>query len=203
MKKILVTGFDAFGGEKVNPASKVLKNLKDKIRETQVIKLEVPTVFGKSINAVVKKIDEIKPDFVLCIGQAGGRYKITVERVAINMDDASIPDNAKNLPIDQLIDNKGETAYFTTIPVKAIVEAIKKENIPAEISNSAGTYVCNHLLYGVLNHIHKNNLKIKAGFIHIPFLPEQVLKKPNTPYMTLEMMIKSIETAIKVIVSQK
>jgi pyroglutamyl-peptidase len=203
MKKILVTGFDTFGGEKVNPASEILKNLKDKIGETRVIKLEVPTVFGKSINAVVKKIDDIKPDFVLCIGQAGGRYKITVERVAINIDDASIPDNAKNLPIDQLIDNKGETAYFTTIPVKAIVEAIKKENIPAEISNSAGTYVCNHLLYGVLNHIHKNNLKIKAGFIHIPFLPEQVLKKPNTPYMTLEMMIRGIETAIKVIVSEK
>ncbi|SHF33655.1 pyroglutamyl-peptidase I . Cysteine peptidase. MEROPS family C15 [Caldanaerobius fijiensis DSM 17918] len=201
--KVLVTGFDPFGGEKVNPAFEVIKRLSSNIAGAEIVKLQVPTVFRKSIDVTIKAIEEEKPDFVLCIGQAGGRFAITVERVAINIDDARIPDNENNQPIDTPIDPEGEPAYFATIPIKAIVEAVKNEGIPAAVSNTAGTYVCNHLLYGVLNYINKNDLNIKAGFIHIPFLPEQVVDKPNMPSMSIETMVKAIEIAITTIVASK
>lgn len=197
--KILVTGFDPFGGEKVNPAFEVIKKLKDNIEGAEIVKLQVPTAFYSSVNKTVEKIEEIKPDVVLMIGQAGGRFDVTVERIAINLDDARIPDNEGNQPIDRLVDEEGLTAYFATLPIKAIVNRIKEKNIPASVSNSAGTYVCNHLMYGVLNHIYKNKLNIKAGFIHIPFLLEQVLNKPNVPAMTLDSMVTAIESAIEVI----
>lgn len=197
--KILVTGFDPFGGEKVNPAFEVIKKLKDNIEGAEIVKLQVPTAFYSSVNKTVEKIEEIKPDVVLMIGQAGGRFDVTVERIAINLDDARIPDNEGNQPIDKLVDEEGLTAYFATLPIKAIVNRIKEKNIPASVSNSAGTYVCNHLMYGVLNHIYKNKLNIKAGFIHIPFLLEQVLNKPNVPAMTLDSMVTAIESAIEVI----
>lgn len=197
--KILVTGFDPFGGEKVNPAFEVIKKLKDNIEGAEIVKLQVPTAFYSSVNRTVEKIEEIKPDAVLMIGQAGGRFDVTVERIAINLDDARIPDNEGNQPIDKLVDEEGLTAYFATLPIKAIVDRIKEKNIPASVSNSAGTYVCNHLMYGVLNHIYKNKLNIKAGFIHIPFLLEQVLNKPNVPAMTLDSMVTAIESAIEVI----
>lgn len=197
--KILVTGFDPFGGEKVNPAFEVIKELKDNIEGAEIVKLQVPTAFYSSIKKTVEKIEEIKPDAVLMIGQAGGRFDVTVERIAINLDDARIPDNEGNQPIDKLVDEEGLTAYFATLPIKAIVNRIKEKNIPASVSNSAGTYVCNHLMYGILNHIYKNKLNIKAGFIHIPFLLEQVLNKPNVPAMTLDRMVTAIESAIEVI----
>ena len=199
--KILVTGFDPFGGEKVNPAFEVIKKLSTNIAGVEVIKLEVPTVFIKSIEVVTKAIDDINPDFVLNIGQAGGRFAVSVERVAINMDDARIPDNINQQPVDLAIDPEGQPAYFATIPIKAMAQAIKDMGVPAIVSDTAGTFVCNHLMYGVLNHIYKNKLNIKAGFIHIPFLPEQVVNKPNTASMSVETLVKSIETAITVIVT--
>ena len=199
--KILVTSFEPFGGEKINPAYEVVKRIKDNIAGTEVIKLQVPTEFNISLENATKKIKEVNPDFVLCIGQAGGRYGISVERIGININDARIPDNAKQLPVDVKIDEQGENAYFATIPIKAIVEAIKNKNIPAVVSDSAGTYVCNNLMYGVLNYIHKENLNIKAGFIHIPFLFQQVIEKQNTAAMDLDSMVTAIETAIEVIVT--
>lgn len=199
--KILVTGFDPFGGESINPAFEVIKNLKDKIAGAEVIKLQVPTAFNKSVEKTAEKVAEIKPDFVLNIGQAGGRSDITVERVAININDARIPDNLNQQPIDEVIDAEGEAAYFATIPVKAIVQSIREKNIPASVSNTAGTYVCNHLMYGTLNYIHKNNLNVKAGFIHIPFLFQQVINKPNTAAMELDTMVQAIEAAIETIVT--
>jgi len=198
--KVLVTAFDPFGGENINPSYEVLKRLKDNIEGAEIIKLQVPTVFYLSVEKVIEKIKEVNPNVVLSIGQAGGRYDISVERIAINIDDARIPDNINQQPIDTPIDPEGNAAYFATIPIKAIVEGIRKENIPASVSNSAGTYVCNHLMYGILNYIHKNNLNIKAGFIHIPYVPAQVVNKPNTPSMSLEDMVKAIEIAIGVIV---
>lgn len=200
--KILVTGFNPFGEEKVNPAFEVIKKLENNIAGAQIVKLEVPTVFGKSIETTVKEIEKEKPDYVLSIGQAGGRFGITVERVAINMDDARIQDNEGNQPIDVPIDSRGQSSYFATIPVKAIVAAIKKEKIPAAVSDSAGTFVCNHIMYGVLNYISRNKPCMKAGFIHIPFLPEQVIDKPNVPSMSIENSLKAIETAIITIVSE-
>lgn len=201
--KVLVTGFDPFGGEKINPALEVIKQLRNNIGGAEIVKMEIPTVFGKSIDAVAKAIDEIKPDFILSIGQAGGAFAITVERVAINENDARIPDNEGNQPIDTPIDPEGENAYFATIPIKAIVQSIKEKQIPAQVSNSAGTFVCNHLMYGVLNYIARNKLNIKAGFMHIPFLTEQAVSRTNVPCMSLNTMVEAIETAIEVIVSRK
>lgn len=199
--KILVTGFDPFGGEKVNPAFEVIKKLSSNIAGAQVIKLEVPTVFKKSIELVERIIEKENPDIVLCIGQAGGRASISIERIAINIDDARIPDNENNQPVDLSIDSEGLPAHFATIPIKSIAKAIKRQNIPASISDSAGTFVCNHIMYGILNYIYKNNLDVKAGFIHIPFLPEQVLDKTSMPSMSLDTMVKAIETAIITIVT--
>lgn len=201
MAKILITGFDPFGGEKINPAYEAVKAIKDNINGVEVVKMEVPTVFYDSIEKVTKKIEEIDPIAVLLIGQAGGRFGMTVERVAINVDDARIKDNKGQQPIDKPIDPEGQPAYFSTIPVKKIVEKMKENKIPASVSNTAGTFVCNHLLYGTLNYIHKNNKNIKAGFIHVPFLPEQVIDKPNTPSMSVETIVKALETAVEVITS--
>lgn len=196
--KVLVTGFEPFGGEKINPSYEVIKSLPDLICEAEIYKTQIPTVFNKSVNVLIKKIEKVKPDIVIMIGQAGGRHNITVERIAINVNDARIEDNEKNKPEDEAIDEEGLPAYFCTLPIKKIVEEIKKVDIPAAISNTAGTFVCNNLVYGALNYIHKNNLKIKAGFIHIPYLPQQVIDKPDTPSMSLENMKKGILKAIEV-----
>lgn len=196
--KILLTAFDPFANEKINPTLEVLKKLEDNILNAQIIKLELPTVFGISSKILEEKIKEVKPDVILSLGQAGGRSKITVERVAINVDDASIKDNAGEKPIDQKIRNDGENAYFSTLPIKAIVEEIKKAGIPAEISNTAGTFVCNHIMYEGLYLAEKYG-NIKAGFIHIPFLPEQVIDK-DMPSMNISDIKKSLEIAIATII---
>jgi len=195
--KILITAFEPFGGEKVNPALEAMKLLPDKLGNSQILKLELPTVFNKSIEKVWQYIDEHKPDIVISLGQAGGRACISIERVAINVDDAPIADNAGNMPVDRPIFEDGENAYFSNLPIKNMVEAIKKAGIPARISNTAGTYVCNHVMYGVLYKIHKENLNIKSGFIHVPFIPEQVIDKPEMPSMSLENIVKAIEVVCK------
>ena len=197
--KLLLTAFSPFGGEKINPSLEAVKLVKDKILETDIIKLEVPTVFGKSIKIVADAIEKEKPDYVLCIGQAGGRYGITPERVAINIDDARIPDNEGNQPIDIPIFADGEPAYFSNLPVKSIVEEIRKEGLPASLSNSAGTYVCNHLMYGVLYTLSKKYKGVKGGFIHVPFIPEQTVDKPDKPSMSLTDIVRGLEAAIRAV----
>ena len=195
--KILLTAFTPFDGESINPALEAMKLLPDKIGQLEVLKLEVPTVFGKSARLVLESIEQEKPDYVLSIGQAGGRAEITPERIAINIDDAGIPDNEGNQPTDRPIYPDGENAYFSTLPVKAIVEAIKREGIPASISNSAGTYVCNHLMYSVLYSIKKNALPIKAGFIHVPYIPEQTVNKKDKASLSLEEIVRGLEAALR------
>ena len=192
--KVLVTGFDPFGGEKVNPAFEAVKRLEDKITGAQVIKVEIPTVFRKSID---KKIEEEKPDVVICVGQAGGRFDMTVERVAINISDASIEDNEGNKPIDETIFEDGENAYFSSLPIKSIVSNIRNEKIPASVSNTAGTYVCNHIMYGLLYLIDKKYKNIRGGFIHVPYLPEQVVDKRSTPSMNINDIVTALTVAIK------
>lgn len=198
--KLLLTAFDPFGGDAVNPALEAVKLVADKIGRFEIVKLEVPTVFRKSIERVAQVIEEEKPDAVLCIGQAGGRFEITPERVAINIDDARIKDNEGNQPIDTKIFEDGENAYFTTLPIKAMVEAIREANLPAAVSNTAGTFVCNHLMYGVLYTLAKNYPNIKGGFTHVPFIPEQVARRtPVAPYMALEDIKRGLEAAISAI----
>ena len=198
MKKLLLTAFTPFDGERINPALEAVKLVKNKIGNLEIIKLEVPTVFGKSIETVREAIEREKPDFVLSIGQAGGRAEITPERIAINLDDARIPDNEGNQPIDEPIFPDGENAYFSTLPVKAMVEAIRKEGLPSSLSNSAGTYVCNHLMYGVLYYLDKRP-SMKAGFIHVPYIPEQVKDKKEMPDLPLSDIVRGLEAAIQAV----
>ena len=202
--KILVTGFDPFGGEKINPALETIKRLPDTILGAQIIKLEIPTVVGKSLAKITEAVEKENPDAVLSIGQAGGRSEITVERVGINIDDCRIPDNEGNQPIDEPVVKGGPAAYFVTVPIKAIVENIKAHNIPASISNTAGTFICNHVCYGVAHLAAARTAAgkpMKSGFIHIPFLPEQAIGKPAlTPSMSLETIVSGITHALEAIV---
>lgn len=199
--KILVTGFDPFGGEAINPALETIKSLPHTIAGAEIMIVEVPTVFDKAARVLEEKMAEYQPDVVLCIGQAGGRVDLTPERVAINQDDARIPDNEGQQPIDRTIREDGQPAYFSTLPIKAMVEAIRSVGIPASVSNTAGTFVCNHLMYQALYLAEKSFPNTKASFLHIPYLPEQVLDKPGVPSMSLKVIVKGIEAAISAIVA--
>lgn len=198
--KILVTGFDPFGEDKINPAIESVNKLPDEIKGVKIIKLEIPTVYMKSLEKIDEAIKEYNPDVILSIGQAGSRPDITVERVGINVDDYRIKDNEGNQPIDTKIYDDGENAYFSNLPIKAIVENIRKNNIPASISNTAGTFVCNHVLYGVQYLLDKKYPNKKSGFIHIPFLPEQVISRPNTPSMSISTIVKALTLALEAII---
>ncbi len=201
--KILVTGFDPFGGEKINPAIESVKKLPDTIAGAEIIKLEIPTVIGKSVDKIREKIEEVHPDVVLSIGQAGGRPDITVERVGINCDDCRIKDNEGNQPIDEKVAEDGPAAYFSTLPIKAMVKNIQDGGVPASVSNTAGNFICNHVLYGVAHIQATKHPEMRTGFIHIPFLPEQVVDKKNMPSMALETIVKGLTLAIEAIVKNE
>ncbi len=194
--KILITAFDPFGGESVNPAFEAVKLLPDTIAGATVVKLEVPTVFRKALDVLGDALEKEQPDLALAVGQAGGRFDMTVERVAINVDDARIKDNEGNQPVDVPIYDDGPNAYFASLPIKAMVAAIREGGIPASVSNSAGTFVCNHLMYGLLYAIDKNFPGMRGGFMHVPFLPEQVVDKRNQPSMALDDIVKALELAV-------
>ncbi|EPZ41033.1 pyroglutamyl-peptidase I [Alicyclobacillus acidoterrestris] len=205
--RVLVTGFDPFGGEQVNPALEAIKRLtgrviEDEVGAIHVIPVEIPTVFGTSIASLRQAIDANRPDIVICVGQAGGRHHITPERVAINVNDARIPDNEGNQPIDEPIVADGPAAYWTGLPIKAIVRALQDAGIPASVSNTAGTYVCNHLFYGLMHLLNTEYPGIRGGFIHIPFLPEQVVDK-EAPSMSLDAIVRAVEIAVQVSARQQ
>lgn len=202
MKKLLITGFQPFDGESVNPALEVAKGLQGKtINGYEVIAREIPVVRFEALKAVQTAIEELQPDAVITIGQAGGRPDITVERVGINIDDFRIPDNKGNQPIDEPVVTGGPVAYWATLPIKKMVANVKAQGIPASVSNSAGTYVCNHLLYGLLHYLTtQGKTAIPAGFIHIPYLPEQMAvrsgKDAQVATMSLDTLLKGFEAMI-------
>lgn len=200
---ILVTGFEPFGGEAVNPSIEAVKKLPGQIAGAEIIKLQVPTVCHKSLQVIDKAIARYGPDVVLSVGQAGGRSDLTVERVGINVDDFRIPDNEGNQLIDEPIFPEGPAAYFLNVPVKAMVRRIKDRGIPASVSNTAGTFVCNHVAYGVCHLIASKYPGKRSGFIHIPYLPGQAAGKTNMPSMSLELMAEGIEAAIQAIVENR
>jgi pyroglutamyl-peptidase len=200
MKRILLCAFDPFGGESINPALEAVRAVK--LDGAEVEKCEVPTVFYKSVEVVLRKIEKFSPDAVVMIGQAGGRDKITPERVAINLSDARIAYNEGNMPCDEPIVSGAPAAYFSTLPIKEIVRVLGEGGIPSAVSNSAGTFVCNHLMYGVLHYIAERGLDLPAGFIHIPYLPEQVTKKEGVASLPLELDVRAIEMALGVIIKQ-
>lgn len=201
MKTVLMTAFEPFEGEQINPSWEVVRQLNERLICGVKVKVKLlPCVFGDALTALYAAIDDIQPDMVIAVGQAGGQTGITVERVAINVDDARIPDNAGNQPIDEPIVKGGPAAYFSTLPIKAIVEGIREAGIPAAVSQTAGTYVCNHVMYGLLHYLKKHKGK-RGGFIHIPYLPEQVVRRVDVASMPLQTAVLALEMALSIALS--
>ena len=187
---LLITGFDPFGGERVNPSWLAVSRLPDTIGKYSVHKMGIPTVYGEAAAKVLEKAKELQPDLILCVGQAGGRDAVTPERIAVNIQDARIPDNAGNQPRGEFVVSDGPAAYFSTVPVKEMAEAIRNAHIPAAVSNSAGAFVCNDVLYTLLHHYHGSTTRV--GFIHVPYLPEQ-----GSPSLPLEQTIAALIAAVQ------
>ena len=202
MQTVLITGFEPFGGETVNPSWEVVKLLDGMIIDgSRVVARQLPCVFGESLEVLNAAIEALQPSVVLAIGQAGGRVDVTVERVAINVDDARIPDNRGQQPVDVAIVPDGPAAWFSTLPIKAMVEALREAGIPASVSQTAGTFVCNHVMYGVLHKL-ADRPEVKGGFIHIPYLPEQAAAHPGAPSMATQTLKQALEIAITVALRQ-
>ena len=202
MRNILVTGFGPFGGEPVNPALEAIKLLDGRqVGGYKVVTKELPVTRFASIEAMEKYIAETEPVLVLAVGQAGGRLEITPERVAINVDDFRIPDNGGVQPVDEAIVTEAPVAYWSSLPIKAMVAAMKQAGIPAAVSNSAGTFVCNHLFYGLMHCLAQHGNEVRGGFVHIPYLPEQAARLGGQPSMAVETIVKGLEVALATAVS--
>lgn len=195
--KVLITGFAPFNNEKINPSYEAVKLISDMIDDIIVEKLEVPVSFNNAFKTVLNKIKDTDYDAVILVGQAGGRSMITLEKVAINYRYAAIPDNDGASYNHESIIEDGMDAYFTTLPIVKMVDKLNENDIKASISFTAGTYVCNDLMYRVINYFKENNKNTKAGFIHVPYIKEQVENKENMPYMELNDIIKGLSICIK------
>jgi pyroglutamyl-peptidase len=199
-KTVLLTGFEPFNKETVNPAWEAVRALQGWHGEGfSVHAVQLPCVFGEALRVIGEALAQHKPDLVIAVGQAGGRVDISVERVAINVDDAPIPDNALRQLVDQPIVAHGPAAYFSTLPIKAIVAALRAAGIPASVSQTAGTFVCNHVFYGLMHRT--AGTALKAGFIHIPYLPEQAASHPGVASMALADMVRGLKIAVEVAVN--
>ena len=198
MKKILITGFEPFGNDKINPALEAVRLIAGrKLNGGEISICQVPVVRYKSIDVVKQAIEDQQPYAVIAVGQASGRTAITPERIAINVHDFRIPDNDGIQVIDEPVVEGGPDAYFTTLPVKAMVSAMQSEGIPAMVSNTAGTFVCNHLFYGIQHYLKDSN--IRHGFVHIPLLPEQSVDG-SQPTMKLEQIAEGLAIAAQAII---
>ncbi|MEO7741824.1 MAG: pyroglutamyl-peptidase I [Usitatibacter sp.] len=194
---VLVTGFEPFGGEKLNPSWEICRQLSQTLIDGMVVEAcMVPCEFHRSIEVVAAAIGRHHPKLVICLGQAGGRSRLGVERVAINVDDARAADNGGAQPVDEPIVADGPPAYFASVPIKAMAVAMRAAGAPAEVSNSAGTYVCNHLMYGVLHYLAAGGNRTRAGFIHVPYCEAQVLDKREAPFMAMATMVNGVRAAI-------
>ena len=196
MKRLLITGFAPFGGDRINPSWQAVSALPETVGGWELVKRELPVTFRGAPQTLFEAMDETEPDAVLMIGLAGSRGAVTPERQGFNEIVARIPDNEGNQPHDEPVFADGPDAYFASLPVKAMVEAIRAAGIPASLSNTAGTFICNHVLYGVRYLAEHEFPGLKSGFIHIPFLPEQTVDKPGVPSMSLEDTVKGITAAV-------
>lgn len=196
-RAILVTGFERFGDETFNPSAEIARALHgETIGGRTVVGAVLPCVFRTSLPTLRRLLREIGPEIVICIGLAAGRAEITPERVAINVDDARIPDNAGRRPVDVPVVAPGPAAYWSTLPIKAIVQALRRKQIPAAVSQSAGTFVCNHTFYGLM-HLLRRSRSVRAGFIHVPYALEQ-MRPPGAPGIPLPVMVDAIRIAIRI-----
>jgi pyroglutamyl-peptidase len=195
---VLLTGFAPFGGEIVNPSWQAARMLHGrKIAGHRIVSRQLPVEFGASLKELRAAIRETTPSLVLCVGQAGGRASMSLERVAINVDDARIPDNAGARPIDVEVVAGGPAAYFTGLPIKAMLAALREAGIPAEVSQTAGTYVCNHVFYGLMHTL--RNRKVRGGFVHIPYSPEQAAHHPGAPSLPVETASHGLRIALRAV----
>ncbi|ARJ40735.1 pyroglutamyl-peptidase I [Pantoea alhagi] len=199
MRTVLITAFEPFGGERMNPSWEAVRQLHERMLcGFQVVAKELPCVFGDALTTLYAEMEALQPELIIAVGQAGGRADISVERIGININDARIPDNKGNQPIDEPIIPGGPAAYFSTLPIKAIVEGIREAGIPASVSQTAGTYVCNHVMYGLLHRLAQQGNEVRGGFIHIPYLPEQAINHPGAPSMAAQTVILALEMAITI-----
>ena len=196
--KVLVTGFTPFGGEQINPSWEAVKRLPEHIGEMTITKREIPTEFDAACAALRAAMDALRPDAVLAVGQYGGANGVRVERVAVNLRDARIADNAGAKPVDEPVVPGAPDAYFATLPTRRIVEKLHEEDIPAQLSYSAGTFVCNNLLFCALHESAKKFPATRCGFVHVPYLPEQA-KDGNAPSMSLALMVRALTAALETI----
>lgn len=196
--KALVTGFEPFGGDKVNPSWLAASRLKKKIGSLAVHTAELPTSFGRSADALRDRIDKLRPDIVLCVGLAGGRSELCLERVAINVQDARIRDNDGKQPIDKPVVPGGPAAHFATLPIKACVAEMRKAGLPASVSNTAGTFVCNHIFYALMDMAAKGPSPLRGGFLHVPYAPEQAAGLAGAPSMAIDDIARGIEIILEV-----
>ena len=194
MKQLLITGFEPFGGETVNPSWEAVRLLPETLGNYKLTKLQIPTVFGRAAGTVLETARTLQPDVILCIGQAGGRSGVTPEVVGINLREARIPDNAGNQPENVPVVENAPAAYFSTVPVRAMVASIRDAGVPAALSYSAGAFVCNDVLFSLLHAY--DGAQTKVGFVHVPFLPEQA--KENTPSLPLADIVRALTAAIGV-----
>lgn len=199
-KRILLTGFEPFAGEKLNPSWLAVRRLHGRTIAGRVVAARrLPTEFGRALADLQRHLRTLRPSLVICVGQAGGRAEVTPERVALNLDDAGFADNAGRLPLGRPVVTDGPVAYWSTLPVRAIVAALRRRGIPASISLSAGTFVCNHVFYGLMHDLAtQTEGTVRGGFIHIPFLPEQAATHPGQPSLPLDLIVKALTIAVRV-----
>jgi len=198
MKTALLTGFEPFGGELINPSWEAVRALDgEDINGHRLVARLLPCVFGEALDALNAAIDEVNPQLVVCVGQAGGRDKVCIERFAVNVDRARIPDNRGNRPTGEPIVSGGPERYEAHLPVASIARALRAREVPSKVSLSAGRYVCNHVMYGLLHRIATTNPDLRGGFIHIPYLPEQAARNPkHPPSMELATIVEGLRTAV-------
>ncbi|MBN9087138.1 MAG: pyroglutamyl-peptidase I [Reyranella sp.] len=196
--KALVTGFDPFGGDKVNPSGLAIGRLKRRLAGLSIHTVQLPTSYARSPIVLRAAIHEAQPDIVLGVGQAGGRTELCLERVAINVQDARIKDNDSKQPIDRPVVRDGPAAYFSTLPIKACVAELRKAGLPAAVSNTAGTFVCNHIFYATMDMAEQHRMGFRGGFLHIPYLPEQAARVGTAPSMSLDDIVRGIEIVLTV-----
>jgi pyroglutamyl-peptidase len=213
MKTVLLTGFEPFGGDRVNPSWLAVRRLHGRtLRGHRIVARRLPTTYEESLPRLRRLLRRVQPALVICVGQAGGRAEVTPERVAINVDDSRLPDNAGWKPADTAIIPGGPVAYWSTLPVKAIVRALSRHGVPASVSSSAGTFVCNHVFYGLMHELAKNGNAVRGGFVHVPLLPGQAarqreLPEPNSrgswragksvpPSLPLEVIVRALLVAV-------
>ncbi len=199
MTRVLVTAFEPFGGQHVNPSQQAVRRLAlaPALQGVEVVTAELPVVFGASVDALRAAIVEHDPDVVVCAGEAGGRYRVTPERFAVNLDDAEIPDNAGRSPSGSPVVDGGPLAYASGLPVGEIVEALRAAGVPAAASSTAGHYVCNHTFYGLMHLVATERPGLVAGFVHVPYVHDQVLERADdVPSLSIESITRALEVVV-------